>query len=130
MARHKQPLELAKLKGADRKDPQRYPPTVPKNTSKLGAPPRHLKPKARAAWLELEKMALPGVLTAAERIIIEIGANLLSEYREEPADFRPGKYTHLIGILARLGMTPTDRQKLGVEDDGKKKGAFDEFRKR
>lgn len=126
MARHKQPEALAKLKGADKKNPQRYTRTPPKSDKKLGAPPAHLKPKVKEAWKELERYALNGVLTGADRLVMEITATLLAEFRANAAEMPAARIGHLVGCVARLGMTPADRQKLGVEK-AKEGNPFDEF---
>jgi hypothetical protein len=115
MARLQQPVELAKLKGADIKDPQRYRATIPKSALPLGDAPEHMGEAAAACWFELSSMAIPGTLTGADRIMLEVLSDLLAEYRVCPADFAIGKYTHLIGALARFGMSPSDRNRLGVD---------------
>ena len=115
MARHPQPRELAALKGADKQNPQRYKKAAPKAETPLGNAPDHMGEPAKKAWFELETFALPGVLTGADRFVMEVTASLLAEFRQSPPDFSAGKYTHLIGCLARLGLTPADRQKLGTE---------------
>jgi hypothetical protein len=81
---------------------------------------------ARACWFEISSYAPKGVLKGADRMMLEILSNLLAEYRESPKEFSVGKYTHLVGIFARLGMSPADRQKLGAD---KPPGAdeFDDF---
>ncbi|AMV00055.1 hypothetical protein [Xanthomonas citri] len=126
MARHKQPDELARLKGADKKDPQRYKRQAPKSKVALGRPPDHLPEDAAAAWKELEKFALPGVLTGADRFVMEVTASLVAEFRANRAEFKAAKYSHLIGCLARLGLTPADRQKLGT-DKTPEENHFNEF---
>lgn len=115
MARHSQPREVAELKGATRKNPQRYrkePPTV---EQELGQPPDRMTAEAKSAWFELSTYAPKAVLKGADRATLELLSNLWSEYIAGPKAFAVGKYTHLIGCLARLGMTPADRQKLGTE---------------
>ncbi|KAB7769353.1 hypothetical protein [Xanthomonas maliensis] len=126
MARHKQPDELARLKGADKQNPQRYKRQVPKSKAALGKAPDHLSPEAISAWKELEKHALPGVLTGADRFVMEVAASLLAEFRNSPPDFKAAKYSHLIGCFARLGLSPADRQKLGTEKPPEE-NAFNEF---
>lgn len=126
MARHKQPDELARLKGADKKDPQRYKRQPPKSKAALGRAPDHLPPDVAEVWRELEKHALPGVLTGADRFVMEVAASLLAEFRECRTDFKAAKYSHLIGCLARLGLTPADRQKLGTEKPPEE-NPFNEF---
>lgn len=126
MARHKQPAELAQLKGADKKNPQRYAKTAPKSGKPLGKAPAHLPEDVAEAWRELERCALPGVLTASDRFVMEVAASLLAEFRANRAEFKAAKYSHLIGCLARLGLTPADRQKLGTEKPAEG-NPFDEF---
>lgn len=126
MARHKQPRELAELKGATKKDPQRYKKEAPTTGKALGKPPAHLPEDVVTVWKELEKCSLPGVLTSADRFVLEVAASLLAEFRANRADFKAAKYSHLIGCLARLGLTPADRQKLGTEKT-REGNPFDEF---
>lgn len=126
MARHKQPKELASLKGATKHDPQRYKKEVPKSAKPLGSAPSHLTPDVISTWIELEACALPGVLTGSDRFVMEVAASLLAEFRANRAEFKAAKYSHLIGCLARLGLTPADRQKLGAEKP-KEGNPFDEF---
>lgn len=127
MARHPQPREVAELKGATKHDPQRYRKQPPKVEQPLGNAPAHLTDEAKAVWFEVETFAPKGILKGADRIALEMLANLLAEYRKAPTEFAVGKYTHLIGCLARLGMTPADRQKLGVEKQEDEGNEFDKF---
>lgn len=134
MARNKQPLELAKLKGAHKKDPQRYRKVVPKHDKDIGAPPAHMKkkgykfPEAIKIWQELVGQALPGVLTASDRVIMEMASNLLSEYRRDPSAFTSPRYQTLLSCLSRLGLTPSDRQRLGVnKPEGNEENEFKDF---
>lgn len=126
MARHKQPAELAKLKGAAKKNPQRYTKDAPKSAKALGKPPAHLPEHVIVVWKELERCALPGVLTNSDRFVMEVAASLLAEFRLQRSEFKAAKYSHLIGCLARLGLTPADRQKLGTEKPAEG-NPFDEF---
>lgn len=126
MARIAQPVELAKLKGAHKKNPQRYKKEPPKSAHPLGESPKHIRGKSKDSWDELCKYCLKGVLTGADRFILEISSNLLAEYRSDPQEFSAAKLEKLIGCLARLGMTPADRQKLGVEKKAEDE-SFDDF---
>ena len=117
MGRHAQPRELAALKGADRKNPQRYKSTPPKSAMPLGLPPAHLTKDAQGCWVELSAYALPGVLTGADRVMLEMASVLLAEFRSNTLDFSGAKIGHLVGLLARFGMSPTDRQKLGASSE-------------
>lgn len=128
MARHSQPRQVAEAKGATRKHPERYrnqPPTV---EQPLGTAPEHMSEAARKCWFEIQSLAPRNVLTGADRIAMELLSNLLAEFREQPKAFPASRITHLIGCLARLGMTPADRQRIGApngEPDGD--DSFDEF---
>jgi phage terminase small subunit len=126
LARHAQPREVAVAKGALRKHPERYRKELPAVEYPVGEAPDHLSDAARACWFEIVTYAPVGVIKGADRITLETLSNLLAEYRENPREFAVGKYTHLIGCLARLGMTPADRQKLGTEKQ-KDDNPFDAF---
>jgi hypothetical protein len=115
MARHPQAREVAELKGATKVHPERYRKQPPVVEHELGQPPERMTAEGRAAWFELSTYAPKAVLKGADRATLELLSNLWAEYIADPKEFAVGKYTHLIGCLARLGMTPADRQKLGVE---------------
>lgn len=117
MARHAQPRELAALKGADKKNPQRYRKEAPRSGLPLGIAPDHLTDEQKACWFELESCALHGVLTGADRAMMELASKLLNESRSNWVDFSAARMGHMIGILARLGLSPADRQKLGAPSD-------------
>ena len=126
MARHKQSREIAALNGALREHPGRYRNTSPKAAFPLGLPPEGMPEKAKAVWHELEAFALPGVLTCADRLVLELVANLIAQFRANPSGFQSARVGHLIGCLARLGMTPIDRQRLSVPAP-EKENAFADF---
>ena len=126
MPRHIQPRELAELKGATKIHPERYRKTVPESEKALGLCPEYMAEDAQTAWFELESYALKGVLTGSDRFMMEITATLLAEFRRDPSEFQVGKYGQLNSCLARLGMSPSDRQKLGTEK-AKDANPFDEF---
>ena len=117
MARHSQPQELAKLKGSDKKNPQRYQKNPVKSQMPLGEAPDHMGDSEKANWFELESYAIPGVLTFADRVPFEMTVNLMTEMREDPRAFSGAKFGQLVGLLARFGMTPADRQKLSIDKD-------------
>jgi hypothetical protein len=100
---------------AIRKDPQRFRDEVPKSPHPIGDPPGGMDAEAVAAWNEVVAACAKGVLTGADRIIVEVASNLLSEYRLDPPGFQVGKYTVMISCFARLGMSPSDRTTLRVE---------------
>jgi len=115
MARIAQPREVAELKGQNKVHPERYRGKVPKSDSPLGNAPDRMTDEAKAIWFELESYAIPGVLTCADRYFMEFASNLIAEYREDVKGFAVGKYNHMYSALARLGMSPADRQKLAID---------------
>lgn len=125
MSKHKMPRELAELKGADKKNPQRYRNLVPKSAYDIGEPPAMMTDKQKAIWYEICDSAIPGTLTSAERIPLELAACLLDEFRQYPLECATSRIAMLVGILSRFGMTPVDRQKLNIP--GQKQIEANEF---
>lgn len=125
MGRHRQPEVLAELRGLKRQNPGRYGNT-PTSPYALGAPPAHLSDEARAVWMELEAYALEGVLKGSDRIVLEVASVLVAQFRKDPVEFAAAKMTHMIGVLARLGLSPADRQRLNMPDR-ERRNAFDEL---
>lgn len=126
MARHAQPRAVAELKGAAKKHPERYRKQPPKSEIGVGNAPDRFTATQRQAWFELTTLAPTGVLAGADRVTIEVGACLLAQFREDSDAFPANKLGHLIGVLARLGMSPADRQKLGTEKAAEG-NPFDQF---
>lgn len=127
MARHAQPRELAELKGATRKHPERYrkePPTV---EYPLGDPPAHMSVAAKGVWVEISTYAPKDVLRGSDRLVLEMLCYLIVQCRQSPEDFPASKYTAIAGYAGRLGLSPADRQKLGVEKGANDGNPFDAF---
>lgn len=116
MPNPKLPFALAKLRGSTRKNPSRYESRkhAPQPHEGLGEPPQGLSPGALQAWLEIDRGLPPGVLTVADRMAVELAAQLLSEFRENPALFPAARLAQLRGLLGSLGLTPVDRIRLAV----------------
>lgn len=125
MPRHTQPREVAELKGATAKDPQRYRGEVPKLDLPVGNAPEHLSAEAAACWFELQTYSIPGVMTAADRLSLEMTSELLAGFREDPKAFPANKIGQLVSLLGRFGMTPCDRQKLSIEKPKEKDDDFE-----
>jgi len=119
MAKHTQPRELAELKGATQVNPERYRDEIPKSKLPIGEYPSERSSEPRDCWFEISSMCIPGVLTGADRIMMEVAADLLGEYREDHKKFASAKRGQLVSCLARFGMSPSDRNNLGVVKDDK-----------
>ncbi len=120
MARHAQARNVVELKGADKKNPQRYRGIVPESDLPLGLPPEHMSEEAQECWWEISHYSIPGVMTGADRLALEALSNYLAEYRDNPQEFAVGKMGHMIGLCARFGMSPADRNKLAIDKPNKK----------
>lgn len=114
MTRIAQPREVAELKGLTKHNPQRYRNQPAKSEYVLGHCPEDMKESEKAVWFELETYAAKGVLTGADRMILEVTCSLMAEFRSDRWAFTAAKIGQLIGCLARLGLTPADRQKIGA----------------
>jgi len=116
MAAHRKPTAVHELTGAFKKNPDRgrarSNEPVPK--AGIGQAPSHMSDHARGCWDEIVGIVPNGVLYDSDRIIVEIAANLLSEYRT--AGLKTSELTALRASLASLGLTPADRSKISVPD--------------
>lgn len=123
--------EEARLKGADKKNPQRYRTEPPKSSYELGDAPDFFTDDQKEIWAEIAQYSLPGVLTGAERFNMEVVTKLLDGFRKDTkGDYPPAKIALLNKILGQLGMNPLDRQRLGVQKPAgnkDKKTGFEEF---
>lgn len=114
---HKQPLAVAKLKGADKKNPKRYKDAkaAPMPELGIGDFTVNLSPGARAVWTEVEPLMVTGVLTVADRLSFAALCELTAEFREDPREFSGTKLGKMITLLSLFGMTPVDRAKIRIE---------------
>ena len=127
MARPRQTIEMAVLKGADKKDPGRFSDRKksPKSALPLGNAPDDFNAAQKAAWFEFSAYAIEGTLTGADRVALETACVLLAEFRANRADFPAAKYGRLLQCLSAFGMTPVDRQKLGAAKTDDETNPFD-----
>ena len=127
MPRQRLTNEMAALKGADKKDPQRFRERkkAPKSKMPLGNAPDDFDAGQKAAWFEMGAYAIPGTLTWADRVALETASVLLAEFRSNRAEFTAAKYGRLLQCLSAFGMTPVDRQKLGASKDDDEGNPFD-----
>jgi len=114
MGKHKDPPEIAYLKGAQKKNPGRYKAEVPKSGAPIGKFPNDASTDPAECWDEIASYCIAGVLTGADRIMLEMASNLLAEYRLGPLMFQAARQNLLVSLLARFGMSPSDRNSLGI----------------
>lgn len=113
MGRPRLPTAVHEVKGSFIAHPERRRPSEPKAARPLGAAPKRLTEQQREAWAEIVDTAIPGVLTGADRVLVELAARLLADIWA--ADEVPTmKAARLEACLGRMGMTPADRSRVSV----------------
>lgn len=122
-----QPLEIAKLKGAVKHDPQRYRNVPSGSPMEIGQPPEGMRQGAKVIWFELLGCAPPGVVTASERVHLELAANFMLEYRNDPFNFSAAKVAQLNNAIQQLGMGSVARRKIAVPSTKPKENSFAQF---
>jgi hypothetical protein len=126
MARPRKPTAILELSGAFKHDPQRARGDEPQPTGGLGAPPEYMKQTERAAWRELAEVASPGVLTNADRWLVELACRLMARLRDPGTHLSTGESNQLLLCLTRMGMTPADRNRIHV-DPAKTEDPMEQF---
>lgn len=116
MPRPRKPTTLLALSGGLDKNPGRYADRAlePVEQRALGDAPGHLEAPQRAAWAEIERISPEGVLTHADRLIVELAAVLLAKFRRAGELMPLAEVTRLQSILGELGLTPATRSKVTV----------------
>jgi phage terminase small subunit len=125
MPRHRLPPSTAEASGAIERNPQRYrdrlnPPTV---DDPIGEPPNHFDDISRDLWREVVAMPAHGVLTSADRVLVEITVRLLRKLRRGERENGPItgiEVGHLRACLGSMGCTPADRSKVSGADEPQK----------
>lgn len=84
MARPRKPTNVLELTGAFKKDPQRRREDA-EPVGELTAPPAHINGAVLHAWKEIAKYAPRDVLTNSDRLSLELAANLLAQFRNDPS---------------------------------------------
>ena len=139
MGRPRKPVQLLELNGSLKKHPDRRRNPGPNDPRPFGDPPDRLPAEIRPYWLELTSMTAPGVLAISDRWAVELAARLYFKAVNEPdipailelaatAGLSPAETKRLIrsqmitgnelsnlrSLLASLGLTPADREKLSI----------------
>jgi len=121
------PLNILRLRGADKKNPARLKmrenEPIPKAV--LGNPPRHLAKDESKCWRELTRAAPYGVLGDSDSWEVEIASCLMAQYRRSRLDMPAARLNLLHSIMGRFGFTPADRSRVQVPEQ-KSKNRFDD----
>src|ERR1017187_10224466 len=121
MARPRKPTAELERKGAFKHDPQRRTARAnePIPTGELGDPPYHLRIAEKRVWSELAALAPPGVMKNSDRLLLEITCGLMAKLRDRNpmrGGLKAAELSLLIQCLGRMGLTPSDRSKIGIPE--------------
>jgi hypothetical protein len=105
---------VLKARGSHLRHPERIRKRVhePKFTGPLGDPPEKMRPAHRELWAELASLVPPGVAEHSDRWTFEVLVCLMAKFRERTA--LGGEVSQLLSLLAKFGMTPSDRSRVSA----------------
>ena len=126
MARPRTPTNVLELSGAFKRNPQRKRQDA-ETSGPLGKASAHINGAVLNAWNEIVKSAPREVLTGSDALAIEVAANLLAQFRNDPIEFPAAKLVRLEALLGKFGMTPADRAKVGGKKEAPKGNPFDDL---
>lgn len=128
MGRNRIPTATQELKGAFKKDPQRGRARAnePKPNGPLGVAPDHFTDAQKKVWSELAAIAPVGVLTNADRWLVELACDLMDRRRRNE-DIGVGGYSQLGKFLSMMGLSPVDRSKVSVPKQDEDDNPFSDF---
>jgi hypothetical protein len=116
MSRHRKPTTLLERNGAFDHDPQRAAEREgePVPAGPLGDPPPYFEPLQVEVWNEVAGQVPEGVLTVADRVLMEILCRLIARMRAGDL-LKAAETNQIISCLARMGLTPADRSRINAK---------------
>ncbi|GAA3758132.1 hypothetical protein [Terriglobus aquaticus] len=125
MPRPQTPISIGEATGAKEHNPGRYEgrKNAPKPDPELGPAPNYFDDVDRDFWNEVAGTTAPGVLTKADRILVEVTARLLRKFRDknpQTGGLKPVELGHLRACLGSMGLAPADRGRVTGSDASKK----------
>lgn len=138
MARNRKTTAQHEASGSFDHDPKRRAARAnePVPSGPLGDPPEYFNEVQRAIWHELVLQVPEGVLTIADRMLVEIYCTLVARHRggakdgedrpAPPETLKAAEYNLIISILSRMGLTPADRSRINAPTT-KKQAVEDTF---
>ena len=114
MPRRRVSTKVLKARGSHLRHPERVRSRAsePKYSGPLGAPPKSLRPDFRELWFELAALVPEGVAEHSDRWTFEVLVCLMAKFRRRQA--KSGEVSQLLNLLAKFGMTPSDRSRVQV----------------
>ena len=90
-------------------------------------PPTSLDPGQQECYREIVNSCPARVLSAADKVMVEIVACLLDEFRVDKGNMSGAKLVRLMAGLSLLGMTPSDRSKVATLKGDDEENPYAEF---
>ena len=117
MARQRTPLDIAEATGAIEHNPKRFADRVnaPMPEGPIGDPPNHFEDHQRDIWFEIIALPAKGVLTSADRLLVETLVYLV--WQQRTGEIKPVDRGHLRACLGSMGLTPADRSRVHGKND-------------
>jgi hypothetical protein len=119
MGAHKKPMELRKLQGTSERNKQRQNKDAPPVVRGIGPAPKYFTEAESEVWDYFVSIMFVGVLSETDRPSLEIMSKLLYRFRHGEHDkeavivqLNGAELSRLDSLIARYGMTPSDRQKI------------------
>ena len=127
MGRPRKTTAELEMNGAFKKDPQRKAARAnePLPNGPIGEPPAWLEDDQRDIWTEIIELVPDGVLAKSDRLVVETLTVMVHKQRQ--GAIRASEINILISCLARLGLTPADRSRVGVAPATDEDGEEDDF---
>jgi len=127
MGRPRTPTAVLEVKGAFKKHPERKEArsNEPIAAGALGEPPKRLTTKLRELWYELIEQVPAGVLTSADRWLVEMTVRM--QHLVIQGEATSVDKTLLSTCLGKMGCNPADRSRLSVPKQAEEKNPFAEF---
>lgn len=114
MGRPRTPSNILDARGAFDKNPNRRRVDEPEPNGEIGEPPKRFSAAELLAWSEIVSTCAAGVFCKSDRLAVEVAAVLLAMFRADPAGIPAAKLARLDSLMARFGMTPSDRSKVSA----------------
>jgi len=109
----RKPTTILEANGAFERNPARTRTNEPK-ASGIGPAPAYLDEQEQGIWDEIVRNCAAGVFQSSDRVLLEGICRLIRTWRTDPYHFGTKSMTLLLSMLARCGMTPSDRSRVSV----------------
>ena len=122
---NRKPTALKELNGSAKNHPERVNKDEPKPTAGIGPYPKDIPTDEEAIWDWLVGITAPGVLTNMDRATMFMLTKLFRKFIVD--EISNPELAQLSKLLGSIGHNPTDRGRIGIKPDGRKKSKFEDL---